>query len=187
MDDSGGDDMDPGVYGDQLRLLGLLIDDEVGSGDFSGAAQLPCGGVGPREGIRVVLRPCLQMPTLVGGYVHFRFHGSFRLRPPVACYSECHCLALFRGNFPPLSLSLPRSLAPVEYTLHTHIFICKKVWVSHNGGVVCVCVMSIVVEQLRMKFGAEYACGCEGGIVFFFPIMGSGIVGSCNFTTFTQV
>lgn len=84
MDDTGGDDLDSGLHGDQLRLLRLLVEPEVGDGDLAGAAELPGRGVGSREGVRVVLGPGAHVPAAVGGHVHVGVHGAHRLRHPVA-------------------------------------------------------------------------------------------------------
>lgn len=45
MDDSGGYNMDSGIYRDELRLLVVFVVVEVGSGDLASAVELPGDGV----------------------------------------------------------------------------------------------------------------------------------------------
>ncbi|KAM1380549.1 hypothetical protein ACFX2I_022261 [Malus domestica] len=45
MDDSGGSNMDPGIYRDELRLLVVFVVVEVGSGDLTGAVESLGNGV----------------------------------------------------------------------------------------------------------------------------------------------
>jgi hypothetical protein len=54
---AGGDGVDPGADGDQLRLLGLLVGAQVVAGCLAGGAQLPGHGVGPGQGAGVVVGP----------------------------------------------------------------------------------------------------------------------------------
>lgn len=54
---AGGDGVDPGGDGDQLRLLGLLVGDEIVAGSLAGGAQLPGDGVGPGQGAGMVVGP----------------------------------------------------------------------------------------------------------------------------------
>jgi hypothetical protein len=97
VDDSGGDDMDTGIYGDELRLLVLLVGSEVGAWDIAGPAKLPLGGLRYGEGIRVVFRGVSYVLPCVGCHVHGCFLGALWLWPPVACHSESRLFALFPG------------------------------------------------------------------------------------------
>lgn len=84
MDGSGGDDLDSGVHGDEFRLLGLLVGDEVGFGGVAGAAQLSRHRVGPREGGRLVVRSGADVAAAVDGDVRGGGDGTRRLRRAVA-------------------------------------------------------------------------------------------------------
>ena len=55
MDDSGGDDLDSSLHRNQFRFLDVLVGFEIGSRDFSGAAELPRRRFGSREGFRLVI------------------------------------------------------------------------------------------------------------------------------------
>lgn len=84
VDCSGSDDLDSGVHGDEFRLRGLLVGDEVGFGGVAGAAQLSGHRVGPRQGGGVVVRGGAHVAAAVGGDVRGGGDGTDRLRPAVA-------------------------------------------------------------------------------------------------------
>lgn len=84
MDDTSGHDLDPGIHGDQLRLLGLLDEPEVGPRYLAGPAELPGGGLGPREGVRLVVGAGAHVPAALDGPIHVGVHGVDRLRHTVA-------------------------------------------------------------------------------------------------------
>ncbi|KAH6831256.1 Major facilitator superfamily protein [Perilla frutescens var. hirtella] len=138
MDDSGGDDLDSGVHGDELRLLGVLVGDEVRFGGVAGAAQLSRHRVGPRQGVGMVVRGGADVAAAVGGYVRGRGYGADRLRRAVArdqqrdyaalfcagcsiCWFNTVCFVLCIKNFPaatPLALSLTFSFNGVSAALY---------------------------------------------------------------------
>lgn len=106
MDDPGGDNLDPGLHGDQLRFLGLLVEPQVGARDLAGAAQLPRGRLRPREGLRVVVWIGLDVYALVGGALHVGLHGVHWLWPPMARHQGNHNPSLYPGMSLSVSLSL---------------------------------------------------------------------------------
>ncbi|KAL6964857.1 hypothetical protein U1Q18_035910 [Sarracenia purpurea var. burkii] len=101
MDDIGGEYVDTGVYGDELRLFGVFLGIEVRFGDFAVGAKLPLGGVRHGQGVRVVFRRLPPLFPLVGRLVHRRIHRPFRIWSSMASHSQTHLLALFPG-FPPV-------------------------------------------------------------------------------------
>lgn len=109
MDDPGGDDLDPGVHRDQLRFLGLLVEPQVGARGVAGAAQLPRGGLRPREGLRVVVGIGLDVYALVGGALHVGLHGVHWLWPSVARHQGNHNPSLYPGMYLDPSLSPSRN------------------------------------------------------------------------------
>lgn len=103
MDDTGGDDMGSGIHGHKLRFFSVFFGFEIGSGDLSGAAELLGRRFRSWQGVWVVLRPGVDVFSVVGRSVHGCFYGASWLWRPVASHKEHLHLALFPGN---LSLSL---------------------------------------------------------------------------------
>lgn len=98
MDDTGGNNVDTGVHGDQLRLLVVLVDAEVSAGDITGGAELSVGGVRHGEGVWVVFRGFAAVPAPVGRDDHFCADRAGRLRRPVARHPADHLTPLLPGN-----------------------------------------------------------------------------------------
>uniref|UniRef100_A0A804U9V8 Uncharacterized protein n=1 Tax=Zea mays TaxID=4577 RepID=A0A804U9V8_MAIZE len=80
---AGGDGVDPGGDGDQLRLLGLLVGAEIVAGGVPGGAQLPGDGVGPGQGGGLVVGPRAAPHAAPRRARGLRRHGACRLRRPV--------------------------------------------------------------------------------------------------------
>lgn len=97
MDDSGGDDLDSGVHGNEFRLLGVLVGDEICTEDISGAAQLPGHRVGPWEGGGMVVGTGAEVAAAMGGDVHGSGDGVDWVRCAMARHYEPHYVALFCG------------------------------------------------------------------------------------------
>lgn len=102
VDDTGGDDLDTGVYGDEFRFLGVFIGDEIGTRDFAGAAQLLGGGVGFGESVGVVIGISVDVFAVVGCYVHCCIFGVCWVWSPMACHLRIVLSSLFPGVFPML-------------------------------------------------------------------------------------
>ena len=83
MGDAGGDGVDPGGDGDQLRLLGLLVGAQVVAGCLPGGAQLPGHGVGHGQGAGMVVGPRAALHAAPRRAHALRRHGPRRLRRPV--------------------------------------------------------------------------------------------------------
>lgn len=98
MDDTCSNNMDTGFHRYKLWLLLLLLRPQIGSGDFSGAAQLSVYGLWYGQGIGLVFWGLPFVFSHVGGHFHGCLYGIIWLWPPMARHSEIHLFALFPGQ-----------------------------------------------------------------------------------------
>ena len=99
MDDPSGYCMDSSIYGDKFRFFSIFVGAEGGSRGVTDATELFSDGVGPWQGVWVVVGVGLDVFAVVGGDAHCCLHGTSWLRNPMACDSGIYHLALFCGKF----------------------------------------------------------------------------------------
>lgn len=85
MDDSSGYYMDSGVYRYEFRLFGIFVGVEGGIGGFASAVELFSDGVGPWQGVGVVVGAGVDVPSAVDGYVLGCGNGIDWVWRAVAC------------------------------------------------------------------------------------------------------
>lgn len=97
MDDIGGDDMDTGIHGNQLRFLRVLLRHEVSTQHLPGATQLPRHRQRLGQGLWLVLWPRPHVPSPPSRHLHRFLHGFTWLWPPMAPPQQPHHSPLFPG------------------------------------------------------------------------------------------
>lgn len=116
MDGACGGGVDSGLYGNQLRLLRLLIGAEGSAGDLTSSTKLSRHRFRPRQGSWLVFRAGAYLPSSPTGSPPHRRHRPRCLRRSVARHHVSH--------LPPLLTC--KQARPFIFLSHYYFYLLKK-------------------------------------------------------------